>query len=537
MDSPNISRRDILKIGGLVAAGTALTACTLKDDLLSVFINPNLQTDTQTSLPTTQIPVEKMQSKELSSSPSPKPEFNDITTENSVILHTLRRMQFGITPQMIQHAQSIGLMNYIDEQLQMQNLETNSTEEKINNLSIMKQSKEDLLKDENQGRIVREFVLSTIFRQVTNPYQIYEMMVDFWTNHFNIFLLDGFAKILKIYDDREVIRPNALKTFPDLLQASAHSPAMLYYLDQARSSRNSPNENYARELLELHTVGVDSSYTQGDIETLARELTGWSIVGPRDAKTMNLELGDFYFRSKAHDNKEKNIMGFQIPVNQGLQGGERFLDFLASHPSTAQFIAQKLSTRFISDAPPKSIVEKLAQTFLDTNGDIKSMLHTLIFSPEFISSAGLKFKRPLEYFNSTLIATQGEIEFRPRTLKLLYQGLQMLGQIPYFWQPPDGYPDYQGWWSTTSGMLNRWNIALILLSEKIPGIKIPLQDIVSDGETPADIVDLLSLQFIGMKLPDSARETLISFTSDGSLDEKIPYTAALILSSPYFQVR
>ena len=308
MDSPNISRRDILKIGGLVAAGTALTACTLKDDLLSVFINPNLQTDTQTSLPTTQIPVEKMQSKELSSSPSPKPEFNDITTENSVILHTLRRMQFGITPQMIQHAQSIGLMNYIDEQLQMQNLETNSTEEKINNLSIMKQSKEDLLKDENQGRIVREFVLSTIFRQVTNPYQIYEMMVDFWTNHFNIFLLDGFAKILKIYDDREVIRPNALKTFPDLLQASAHSPAMLYYLDQARSSRNSPNENYARELLELHTVGVDSSYTQGDIETLARELTGWSIVGPRDAKTMNLELGDFYFRSKAHDNKEKNIM-------------------------------------------------------------------------------------------------------------------------------------------------------------------------------------------------------------------------------------
>jgi uncharacterized protein (DUF1800 family) len=536
MDKPNISRRDILKVGGLVAAGTALSACTPTDDILSNFQLTKATTQTKSPSPTLTSPL-KTQPSTSTIPGTVAPDESIKPSEDIIILHTLRRMQFGFTPQMLHHAQAVGLDNYLDEQLQTKGLDSSVIEERLKDLEIMKHSKEELFEYEKQGRLVSEFILSTIFQQVSNPYQIYEMMVDFWTNHFNIFLLDGFEKVLKIFDDNEVIRPNALGTFPELLQASAHSPAMLYYLDQARSTRKSPNENYARELLELHTVGVDGGYTQTDIETLARELTGWSIVSPRDVNRSSLEIGDFYFRNRAHDNQKKTIIGFQIPAGQGLSGGENFINFLASHPSTAQFIARKLAIRYISDSPPQSIIDKLVQSFTNTDGDIKSILRTLINSPEFIASSGIKFKRPLEFLVSMLIATNTKIEINPNTTRLLFQALQGLGQVPYFWQPPDGYPDYQSWWSTTSGMLNRWNIALILLTEQLPGIHVPLKEFVYDGSSPEDYVDLLSLQFLGKILPDTDRDILISYTSEGNLNEKIPYTAALILSSPHFQMR
>lgn len=536
MDQPNISRRDILKIGGLIAAASALSACTLQEDIISTFQKPLIPSNS-TKLSSLESSTATSSQTVIPATVQPLTTDNNSIQEEAMILHTLRRMQFGFTPQMLQHAQSIGIDDYLDEQFELSNPKSRDVEERLKDLDIIKLSKQEMLKDEKQGRFVSEFVLATIYRQINNPSQVYEMMVDFWTNHFNIFLLKGFNKVLKIFDDRDVIRPNALGTFPDLLQASAHSPAMLLYLDQARSTRKSPNENYARELLELHTVSVNGGYTQTDIETLARELTGWSIVGPRDTERVNLEIGDFYFRSRAHDDSEKKIMGFHIPAGQGLQGGENFLSFLASQPSTAQFIAHKLATHFISDIPPQSIIKKLSQTYSDTNGDIKAILRTMIQAPEFFASAGMKFKRPLEFFNSLVIATEAEIEMRPRTLRLLFQGLQRLGQAPYFWQSPDGYPDYQDWWSTTSGMLNRWNIALILLTEKLPGIRIPLKEFVADGQSPEDIVDLLSLQFLGMLLPNAARDILVSYTSEGKLEEKIPYTAAFILNSPYFQMR
>jgi len=537
MDKPNISRRDILKIGGLIAAGTALSACTSTEKMLSNF-HPVMPSTQKTYLPpSSHTTPEKIEPSVPTISSNGIPNEKDTNDEDTIILHTLRRMQLGFTPKMLRHAQAVGLDNYLDEQLQLEGLDNSEVEERLKDLEITKHSKEELFEYEKQGRLVSEFVLSTFFQQINNPYQIHEMMVDFWTNHFNIFLLDGFEKVLKIFDDREVIRPNALGTFSELLQASAHSPAMLHYLDQARSTRKSPNENYARELLELHTVGVDGGYTQTDIEFLAQELTGWSIVSPRDIARSNLKLGDFYFRNRAHDNQEKTIMGFQIPSGQGIKGGENFLNFLSSHPSTAKFIARKFAVRFISDSPPQSIIDKLAHSYTNSGGDIKSLLHTLIYSSEFIASTGMKFKRPLEFLVSMLIATQTKITIYPRTIRLLFQALKGLGQVPYFWQPPDGYPDYQSWWSTTSGLLNRWNIAFILLTEQLPGIHVPLKEIVTDGSSPKDYVDLLSLQFLGMPLPDDARDILISYASEGDLDITIPYTAALILNSPYFQMR
>jgi uncharacterized protein (DUF1800 family) len=306
---------------------------------------------------------------------------------------------------------------------------------------------------------------------------------------------------------------------------------MLVYLDQATSTRRAPNENYARELLELHTVGVEGGYSHEDIVELARALTGWSVTGFRDK---NQEPGLFTFRDRAHDDGQKQVLGMVVPAGGGQEDGEIILDMLAQHPMTARFISEKLVRRFVADDPPASLVEKLSQVFLATEGDSREMMRTLLHSDEFKASAGQKFKRPLEFFISSLRVTSAEIRRTPRALTTY---LRQMGQMPFFWSPPTGYPDYADWWTTTSGMLNRWNFALLLTAGEVPGVEMNLPALTADAATPQDVVDLLSIRFLGEKLPDNARDILVDFASTSSLDANLPDIAGLILGSPHFQVR
>src|SRR5437763_3327404 len=307
----------------------------------------------------------------------------------------------------------------------------------------------DYLKENNLGPaqfLTGELQMSRILRAVYSERQLQEVMVDFWTNHFNVFARKGADRWLLISYDRDTIRPNTLGKFYDLLLADAKSPAMLFYLDNFQSvspnaqapplrpnSQQNPlrnlrmsnnpqqqrpqqqrrgiNENYARELMELHTLGVDGGYTQKDVQEVARCFTGWTIIAPRGAGAaaqgvmngpmadmLRTKAGTFVFRPAVHDNGEKIVLGHKIPAGGGEKDGLMVLDILAHHPSTAKFIATKLVRHFVSDDPPPALVDRVAQTFLKSDGDIREVLKAIFFSPEFNSAAAYraKAKRPLE---------------------------------------------------------------------------------------------------------------------------------------------
>ncbi len=501
----NLSRRDFLKSSGIFAAAMALSAC-----------QPSTEDATERALPTLDTAPD--------SSPAPP-------TDEALLLHTLKRISFGVTPAMLAHAREIGLDAYIEEQLSPESHDNSETENFIEkNFETLNMTPKERFELEKFGQPIQEMIEATLVRQWRSSSQFYEVMVDFWTNHFNIFLAKNPCRVLKADDDRDVIRAHALGNFHDILSASAHSPAMLTYLDQATSKKDAPNENYARELLELHTVGVNGGYTHEDITELARVLTGWSATGFRDK---NREVGQFLFRARTHDDGQKQVLGTVVPAGGGQKDGEMILEMLSQHPQTAAFISIKLARRFVADNPPASLISKLSQVFSKSEGDTREMMRTLLKSDEFKASVGQKFKRPLEFFISTMRVTGAEIRHTPRALT---NQRRQMGQMPLMWSPPTGYPDYADWWTTTSGMLNRWNFALALTTGEVSGVEVDLPALVADAASAQDMVDLLSIRFLGEKLPDNARDILSDYAGT-DIDKTLPEIAGLILGSPYFQVR
>jgi uncharacterized protein (DUF1800 family) len=370
-----------------------------------------------------------------------------------------------------------------------------------------------------------------VLRQVFSQWQLYELVVDFWSNHFNIDVRKNTCKFLKTDDDLQTIRPNALGKFGDLLSASAHSPAMLVYLDQATSTKGVPNENYARELMELHTISTAALFGPPDVVGVARAFTGWSVVGQRG---QGGAPGSFIYHAGQHDDGEKDLLGAHLPAGQGQADGEQVLALLSQHPLTARFISTKLARRFVADDPPAELVDTLAAMFTASSGDTPSVLKVLFASSQFRASAGQKFKRPLEFFVSALRLSGAQISAKPRAL---LSQLQLLGQVPFQWQMPNGYPDVASYWATTGGLLNRWNFGMLLAANQVAGVKVDLPALTQDAASPADVVDVLSTRFIGEKLPDSARAILVDFASSGDLGDNLAPVAGLILGSPYFQVR
>ncbi|MBE2183818.1 MAG: DUF1800 domain-containing protein [Anaerolineae bacterium] len=455
--------------------------------------------------------------------------------------HVLSRVTWGPMAVDVERIQAIGAEAYIDWQLSPENIPDSGVDEWL--------SKFDYLAGTARGVYDRAYVddyvytvvpWQRIYRAAYSERQLFELMVEFWTDHFNIAAGDSMGE--KIVDDREVIRRHALGNFRDLLFASAQSPAMLFYLNNAESVAEHPNENYAREVMELHTLGVNGGYTEADVRAVARALTGWTV-----ADTAN-GAGSFYFDGSVHDYGEKQILGYVFPAGRGIEDGLQVLDILATHPSTARFIASKLARRFVSDQPPEDLVESAAQIFLNSGGDIRQTMRHILLSPQFAAAQGQKFRRPIDFMVAMLRALRPGLDFGNRPY--LVWSLEDLGQLPYNWNPPNGYPDAAGAWLNTNGLLNRWNLALGFpyASEGWwDDISLNLNAVVPHAANANQLVANAVTAILGTpaRLPREDFDLLSAFVADDgnptiplseeARADKLPTLIGLLLASPQFQ--
>ena len=326
------------------------------------------------------------------------------------------------------------------------------------------------------GIILDELYTAKIIRAVHARNQLQEVLVDFWFNHFSVFIQDGFARYSTPAYEREAIRPFALGRFRDLLGATAAHPAMLFFLDNYLSRatvtvngrvNRGLNENYGRELLELHTVGVDAGYTQEHVVDAARCFTGWGIDNLGTS-------GRFAYRPQLHDTGAKSVFGLALPAGGGKDDADKLLDYLAAHPATARFIARKLAQRLVSDDPPERVVSRAADAFLASDGDIRSVVRAILGSSEFWAEAfgAGKPKTPLEFVASALRATGAEV----RTALPLARTLRDMGMPLYFCQPPTGYDETATTWVSAGALVARMNFAVDLSKNAVRGVRVPLSE-------------------------------------------------------------
>ena len=506
--------------------------------------------------------------------------------DDKTILHVLNRIGFSARPGDVDKVREMGLAAYIDQQLHPDRIPDREMATRLSGLETLNKSARQLADDyfepamrarqqakqeaaknangnpsmQDEGKPVRtpeqmeaarkarqvvtELSDQKVLRAAYSDRQLEEVMVDFWFNHFNVFAGKGLTETFLTEYERDAIRPHVLGKFRDLLEATAKSPAMLFYLDNwqsadpnaqerlmaernARAARfpfrfppqrmpnpnQNPqrqkrglNENYGRELMELHTLGVDGGYTQQDVVNVARAFTGWTIDQPRQG-------GGFRFEPRLHDMSEKLVLGHKIKAGGGQSDGEQVLDILASHPSTATFISTKLVRRFVSDTPPPALVERAAKRFHETHGDIRDVLTTILTSPEFFAADAYraKVKTPFEFVVSAVRVTDADVtEATP-----LVQAVRTLGMPLYMCQPPTGYADRAEAWVNTGALLSRMNFALQLVSGKMRGVR--------PGTSPASAALAGDVS--------SATAATIAKASDPQ------QVAALTLGSPEFQRR
>ena len=398
-------------------------------------------------------------------------------SESERVAHVLSRLTFGARPGDAEQIEAMGVSKWIDRQLHPFTINDNALDEVLASTSAWNQPAvgfatavaapklaatplSTLMKDSvaraqiNQLKaqllqatsVTDNFYAGRVARAQLSERQLLEVVTDFWENHFSVFAGKMPAPTALVELDRDVVRPNALGKFRDLLGAVAHSPAMLFYLDNHLSTRRGLNENYARELMELHTLGVDGGYTQKDVQEVARALTGWTIDRSHQPLT-------FVFRREQHDTNEKVVLGHVLPSGRGIEDGEEVLDILAHHPSTARYIAFKLTRRLVSDDPPASLVNRAAATFMRTDGDIAEVVRTIVTSREFFSRAAFraKVKTPYELVISARRALNAPADTTPQTARLIAR----LGQASFGWLTPDGWPEKGIAWMTPGTMYAR----------------------------------------------------------------------------------
>jgi len=418
--------------------------------------------------------------------------------EDRRTLQLLNRTTFGPRPGDVDKVRRMGLRAFLDRQLHPERIDDSAVEARIATLPTLAMSSGELVEafpppklarratmedasttdPERPRRILIELAREEVWRAVYGERQLEEVMVQFWMNHFNIFAPKGADKWLLTSFERDTIRPRALGRFEDLLVATAKSPAMLFYLDNwlsaapraapadgplmrlARKRRNGLNENYARELMELHTLGVDGGYTQQDVTEVARAFTGWTLFRPR-------KRPEFVFASRIHDDGAKLVLGERIPAGGGIDDGMRVLHLLARHPSTARFISLELCQRFVADDPPPALVERARRRFLDTGGDIEAVLETILTAPEFYSEAAYrsKMKAPIELVASALRAFDADTD---AGLPLLFF-IGRMGQPMFQYQAPTGFPDRATTWIDPADLLVRMKFAAALATGRIAG--------------------------------------------------------------------
>ena len=507
------------------------------------------------------------------------------------IIQALNRLMFGSRPGDALKVRAIGLDNWIDQQLHPDKINDSAMEQFVAKYPAIHQDQNDLLRQyaeqqrerrdvkrervdstrvmtaadslalrqqlQQRGNLTRQVVTqlqsSRVARAVASERQLQEVMTDFWENHFNIYAQKGGPEPYYLADfDENVIRPHALGKFRDLLEAVAKSPAMLFYLDNARSmadstrptlaAQNGPggirvmpmrrgglgavlgamraqpmqrqqqqqqrqrqglNENYGRELLELHTLGVDGGYTQQDVINVARAFTGWTIKPPAQG-------GGFMFRPQIHDAGEKFVLGHKLAAGRGMDDAEDVLDILAKSPATAHFISFKLARRFVSDSPSKALVDHAAQVYLKTDGDIREVLRAIITSPEFFSQQAFrtKVKSPFEVVVSAMRALNAAPDSTPRSAQVI----AFLGQPIFGHQAPNGWPETGESWMNTGAILNRINFGMAVAAGRLPGVDIraiPALDTLRSAPRDKQVDAVVATILNGMVSPDT-RAVLVS---------------------------
>ncbi|MCL4506950.1 MAG: DUF1800 domain-containing protein [Chloroflexi bacterium] len=512
-----ITRRNFLKIS---IAAAALAACSRIPGASAITSDSTTIGQLPATLTPATLPAATAQS------PTAVPQTVEPLKRPALAWLAANRLMYGPRRGDLQHIDDIGIDGFIEEQLSSNATDDAGLQAKLAPLTTLNMNAAQLVQFSQGARanILMELEQATLLRAVYGARQLHEVMVDFWTNHFNIYFGKNQDRFLKTVDDREVIRPHTLGKFIDLLDASAHSPAMLVFLDNQTNRKGNPNENYGRELMELHTISVDGGYTQDDVVAVARAFTGWTVRG-YNKNNPNPDAGQFYFNAKEHDSDAKIILGQTFPAGGGEQDGQKVLDLLAHHPHCATFISAKLARRFIADQPPSAAVLAGAAAFSKSDGDIKATLGAILHGEDFKNSFGQKVKRPLDLLASALRALDADTDAGAP----LIGALALMGQPLFQWQFPNGFPDSNGAWSGAGAMLMRWNLGLALGANAIKGTHIDYPALTQGASGEA--IDNLSTRLLGAPLPADVREILKPFTGDTST------LAALLLASPLFQMK
>ena len=558
-------------------------------------------------------------------------------TEDQAILHALDRLAYGPRPGDMERIRQMGLEKWINQQLKPESLDDSAAEARLADLTTLKMSsaklvnefpppalaakKEGLTKEQFQEerkekgqsevrqmrdsgerdpaklqlarmqgpqRIISEISMAKVNRAIYSDRQLYEVMANFWFNHFNVFAGKGADRWMLTAYERDTIRPHAMGKFQDLLEATAKSPAMLFYLDnwqsadplawqrlqqqrnmrrsryggifggmappsprqfpnaqgagqgqQAKKQERGLNENYGREIMELHTLGVEGGYSQQDVIEVAKCFTGWTIREPRRDP-------EFFFDNRIHTPGPKYVMGKKINGG-GMKDGQEVIKLLAHNPNTAKFISTEIARHFVSDDPPQALVSRMTQTFLSSDGDTRAVLKTMIYSPEFWSRATYraKVKTPFELAVSTARALNADV-----TVSFpIVQWVGRMGEPLYQCQPPTGYADKAETWVNTGALLNRLNFALQLASNHMNGTTIDLPALFgpqADSDPQMALSKSLDL-FLNGQVAAQTKETLEQRMSDpqilqARLDDPVKHVnegliAGLVLGTPEFQRR
>jgi uncharacterized protein (DUF1800 family) len=517
-----------------------------------------------------------------------------ILTARDSALHALNRLAYGPRPGEVDRVAADGVMRWIDGQLSPRKIDDGPLAERERRFKVLDYDAGELARiyvdaqrerreqqrqradadrdsvgaqhaaplptrmdaSQQRGRrLAGEFQELAVLRAVLSERQLYEVMVDFWTNHFNVFLAKGADRFLTPSYIEQTIRPRALGKFADLLIATAESPAMLFYLDnwesvapgstppQAMRLRARPlfgarpmfgrpplfdpgrdplradslrrqalerapkgiNENYARELLELHTLGVDGGYTQQDVIAVARILTGWSVRRPQQG-------GDFEFHDRAHDYGEKVVMGVTFPAGHGMDEGVRLLKLLANHPATMHHVSRRLCQRFVNDDPPDGCVDDAVAAWKRSDGDIREVLRAIFRSPDFWASENVraKIKTPLEFVVSAARAVGGDPDTTPR----LAQVVARLGEPLYLHVAPDGYPEREEAWVNSGALLDRMNAAVALAAGRLPGVTVSLDSVVPATPDAEQLIGQANAAVLSGMMSENTKQVIRRQISD-----------------------
>ncbi len=518
-----------------------------------------------------------------------RPTAASLPGDDKAIAHVVNRIAYGPRAGDLARVREMGLQRYIDRQLHPEQIADAGMSARLSGLPTVVMSSRQIAEQferpqlelrraqrqqaaagtgnqdqplqptpemrQRANQVVIELSEQKLLRAIYSERQLQEVLADFWFNHFNVDARKGRDRFMLTDYEREAIRPHVLDRFRNLLEATAKSPAMLFYLDnwmsadpngphidprngartgpgqwrgraffppaavqnqqaQARPAPRGLNENYGRELMELHTLGVDGGYTQQDVTEVARAFTGWTIENPREGAR-------YKFEPRIHDQGEKIVLGHRIKAGGGESDGEQVLDILSRHPSTARFIATKLTRRFVSDTPPASLVDRAAARFRETDGDLREVMQTILTSAEFLSPDAYraKVKTPFEFLVSAMRATGADVQ----DAAPLVRAMQQLGMPMYSCQPPTGYKDTADAWVNTGALVNRMNVALALASNRMRGITVDIR------QSPVDSHESAATILSG----DVSEATLATISKAATA----PQMTALTLGAPEFQRR